>query len=269
MMIRNVKKQLGGLRCEAGVPEVAPKVAVRPRGMAARSAAAAVLVSALLGTPVIATAQSGPNRIAGEGFLWGQLAAPLGEFHDNVGLGGGGGLGGLLYLGDQRYAALRAEGSFIIYGSETLRRPLSPTVPFVDVDVETTNSILAAGVGPQIFLANGPIRPYIYGTVGLSYFVTQTSVKGDHDDEPIASTTNFDDLNLSLSGGGGLSVRVHEGDVSVNLDLSAVYNHNGLAEYLAEGGLRELRGGRWVADPIASNANLVTYRVGITIGPNW
>ncbi len=231
--------------------------------------AAMMAAAALVAVPAQGTAQSRPDRIAGEGFLWAQLAAPLGEFHDNVGLGGGGGLGGLLYLNGQRYAALRAEGSFIIYGSETVRRPLSPTIPFVDVDVETTNSILSAGVGPQIFLSNGPIRPYVYGTVGLSYFVTQTSVKGDSEDEPIASTTNFDDLNLSLSGGGGLAVKLHQGDVSVHLDLSAVYNHNGLAEYLTEGGLRELRGGGWAADPIASNANLITYRVGITIGPGW
>ena len=145
--------------------------------------AAAVLAAAFLLIPADATAQSGPDRIAGEGFFWAQVAAPLGEFNDNVGLGGGVGLGGLLYLNSQRYVALRAEGSFVVYGSDTVRRPLSPTIPFVDVDVKTTNSILSAGVGPQIFLANGPIRPYIYGTVGLSYFVTQTSVKGDHDDE--------------------------------------------------------------------------------------
>ena len=37
-----------------------------------------------------------------------------------------------------------------------------------------------------------------------------------------------------------------DGDESFHLDLSAVYNHNGLAEYLTEGGLRELPGGGWV-----------------------
>lgn len=228
---------------------------------------ASLLAAALLAIPAAGTAQAPEARFPGEGFLWAQVAAPLGEFNDHVGLGGGIGLGGLLYLNDERYAALRAEGSFVIYGTETIRRPLSPTVPFVDVDVQTTNSILSAGVGPQVFLSNGSIRPYLYGTVGLSYFVTRTTVEGDRDQEPIASTTNFDDLNLLLSGGGGLSVRLYEGDVSAHLDLSAVYNHHGLAEYLTEGGLRELRGGGWAADPVASNANLITYRIGISIGP--
>ncbi len=258
MNAETVKKQLKGL----GRVQEAPSG--RARRMSVRVGAAGVLAAALLAFPAEGSAQ---NSFPGEGFFWAQLAAPLGEFNDNVGLGGGVGLGGLLYLGDERIAALRAEGSFIIYGSETIRRPLSPTIPFVDVDVETTNSIFSLGVGPQIFLSTGPIRPYVYGTVGLSYFVTQTSVKGDHEDEPIASTTNFDDLNLLLAGGGGLSVRIHEGDASIHLDLSASYNHNGLAEYITEGGLRELRGGGWAADPVASNANLVTYRVGITIAP--
>lgn len=265
MNSETVKKQFKGLgRVRATAFGPAQETSVRVGAMAGRAAAVAVLSAVLLAIPSEGRAQ---NTFPGEGFFWAQVAAPLGEFNDNVGLGGGLGLGGLLYLGGERFAALRAEGSFIIYGSETVRRPLSPTIPFVDVDVETTNSILSMGVGPQIFLATGPVRPYVYGTVGLSYFVTQTSVKGDHEDEPIASTTNFEDLNLLLTGGGGLSVRVHEGDASIHLDLSASYNHNGLAEYITKGGLRELRGGGWVADPVASNANLVTYRVGITIAP--
>lgn len=228
---------------------------------------AAVLAAVVLAIPREASAQSEEDTSRGDGLFWAQVVAPLGEFNDNVGLGVGVGLGGLLYLGGERFAALRAEGSFIIYGSETVRRPLSPTVPFVDVDVETTNSIITGGVGPQIFLSTGRIRPYVYGTVGLSYFFTRTSVKSDREDEPIASTTNFRDLNLLLTGGGGLSVRVYEGGRSVLLDLSASYNHNGRAEYVTEGGLRELPGGGWVADPVASNANFVTYRVGIVIAP--
>ena len=228
----------------------------------------AALVAVLV-IPGEASAQGFPDRIAGEGFMWGQLAAPVGEFSSHVELAGGFGLGGLLYLHDQRLVALRVEGNLVIYGTETVRVPLSPTVPFVDVDVRTTNSILSAGAGPQVYLSTGPVRPYIFGTVGLSYFVTETSVRGDYDEEPFASTTNFDDFNLSLTGGGGISVGVYHGDVTVNLDLSVAYNHNGLTEYLTKGDLRRLPRGGWVADPILSDANLVTYRVGISVGPGW
>lgn len=237
-----------------------------------RLGARALLPAAFLTAAAIpgeASAQNAKGRVAGEGFMWGQVAAPVGEFHNHVELAGGFGLGGLLYLHPERYAALRVEGNLVIYGAETIRTPLSPTVPFVDVDVRTTNSILSAGAGPQIFLSRGPIRPYVFGTVGLSYFVTETNVQGDHDEEPFASTTNYDDLNLSLTGGGGISVGVYQGEVTVHLDLSAAYSHNGLTEYLTKGGLRSLPRGGWVANPILSDANLMTYRVGISVGPGW
>ena len=203
--------------------------------------------------------------IRGEVFLYGYVAVPVGEFHDYVDLGGGGGIGGLLYLNDQRSAALRVEGNFVVYGTESIRTPLSPTVPFVDVDVRTTNSILSMGVGPQIYLGNGSLRPYFFGTVGFSYFFTETGVSGTNQDEAFASTTNFDDFTLSLAGGGGLSVGLREGENPVSLDLSASYQHNGLTEYLTRGDLRRLPRGGWTASPILSDANLITYRVGVSI----
>ena len=230
-------------------------------------AVAAVALTASLATPAAATAQNPITRIGGEGFVWGHLAAPLGEFDNHVGLGAGLGMGGLVFLGPQRHAALRAEGSFVIYGSERVRTPLSPTVPFVDVEVETTNSIMSLGLGPQIYLLDGPLRPYVFGTVGLSFFVTSTSVHSELSEEPFATTTNHSDLSMTLTGGGGMSVMLYRGDVTFSLDLSAVYNRNGLTEYMTQGGLRQLRGGNWVADPVVSDANLVTYRIGLSFGP--
>lgn len=205
----------------------------------------------------------------GEVFGYLDLAIPLGDFSTYVdNLGGGAGLGGVLFLGENRLAGLRAEGSFVIYGAERQTVPFSTTVPFVDVDVETTNGILTAGLGPQIYMGTGPIRPFIYGTVGFSFFVTSTSVSGMYEDEPIASTTNHSDFRLAFTGGAGLSVRLRGGSNPLSLDLSASYKHNGLTEYLANGtdNLRRLRGGDWVADPIESEANLMTIRVGISAG---
>ncbi len=207
--------------------------------------------------------------LKGEGFGYVDLAIPVGDFKRHVdNLGGGAGGGGVLFLGDGRLAGLRGEASFIVYGTERRATPFSLTVPFVDVDVETTNSIFTAGLGPQVYLGTGPIRPFVYGTVGFSYFVTSTSVSGMYQDEPIASTTNHGDFQLAFTGGGGLSVRIRGGRNPLSLDLSASYKHNGLTEYLANGAdnLIRLRGGHWVADPIVSDANLMTVRVGVTAG---
>lgn len=213
------------------------------------------------------TAQRRSSAPVGEVFGYLDLAVPVGTFQDHVDLGGGAGFGGVL-LGGGGLVGVRAEGHFIIYGAESRRVPLSPTVPFVDVDVQTTNSIFSAGMGPQIYLGRGTIRPYLYGTAGFAYFVTSTSVNGSHGDEPIASTTNFDDFRWAFTGGGGLSVRIRGGENPLSLDMSASYQRNGLTEYLADGtaNLRRLGRGEWVADPIVSDANLMTYRVGVSVG---
>lgn len=216
--------------------------------------------------PVRGTAQVGSSAPRSEVFGYVDIAVPVGAFQDHVDLGGGAGFGGVL-LGGDGLVGVRAEGHFIIYGAETRRVPLSPTVPFVDVDVQTTNSIFSAGAGPQVYLGRGPIRPYLYGTAGFAYFVTSTSVNANGD-EPFASTTNFGDFRWAFAGGGGLSVRIRRGHNPLWLDLSAAYQRNGMTEYLADGAanLRQLGRGEWVADPIVSDANLMTYKLGVSVG---
>lgn len=246
---------------------------MKTRAVALAGTGAVVLAGFLL--PQGAAAQrndtqfaGGPEALRGEVHFHAALAVPVGEFGNHVNLGGGGGIGGLLFLDERGYAAMRVDGSFVVYGHESYRTSLSPTIPFVDVDVSTTNSIFALGLGPQVYLGSGPLRPYFYGTVGFSYFVTETSVSDDDYDEPFASTTNFDDFSLALAAGGGLSVSVRGGENPISLDLAAHYQHNGLTEYLTDGAqnLHALPRGGWRASPVVSDANLVTYRVGVSVG---
>ncbi len=214
------------------------------------------------------TAQDAFDNLKGEAFGYLNLAVPVGDFGSHVDLGGGTGFGAVLFLGENRLAGLRAEGGFVIYGTATDWRPFSTTVPEVQVRVQTNNSIFTGGLGPQVYMGTGPIRPYIYGTVGFAYFATSTSISGEYQDDEIASTTNFDDFQLSLTGGGGLSVEVRGGQNPISLDLSASYQHNGLTEYLVGGNdnIRRTRGGSVLVDPIESDANLMTYRVGVSVG---
>lgn len=218
--------------------------------------------------PEFAAAQKAWDNLEGEAFWYVDLIVPLGEFRDHVALGGGAGAGGVLFLGGNRLAGLRAEGGFVVYGGSSELGPFSTTVPLVEVEQRTTNSILSGGLGPQVYLGNGPIRPYIYGTVGFAYFVTSSSVSPVYGDEEIASSTNFDDFQLSLAGGGGLSVEIRGGRNPLSLDLSASYQHNGLTRYLTNGAkyLAPRRGGGYVVRPITSDANLMTYRVGVSVG---
>lgn len=208
---------------------------------------------------------TGPVRGEVGGTLF--LAAPVGEFDRYIGLGGGVSGFAALFVDETQTVGLRLDGSFMIYGDNTVRRPLSPTVPFVYVDVTTRNGIASFGLGPQVQLGQGPVRPFLRGSVGFSYFATTTSVEGTNDLEPFASSTNFDDWTFTLTGGGGLRIRIAQaGDNPIALDLAVTYVRNGETDYLREGGIREGPGGSVIIEPIRSETNLVTFHVGVAVG---
>ena len=116
-------------------------------------------------------------------------------------------------------------------------------------------------------LPSGAVRPYLNGTVGLSYFFTRSSVEGSADLEPFASSTNFDDATFAWAAGGGLYIPLRRGRKNpLSLDIGAQYHANGEARYLREGSIQEDGTGEIFFDPIRSQTNLITYRLGITVG---
>lgn len=195
------------------------------------------------------------------------VARPVGEFRSFVDWGGGIGLYGVVNFDRGRHVGLRFDGSYVMYGHERFSVPLSLTIPRVWVDVTTTNSIASLGIGPQLTLARGPFRPYVYGTAGFSYFATVSSV-GDTDFyyDDVVSSTNFDDVTLALTAGGGILLRLSRGRHPVALDLSAQTTYNGEAEYLRKGGIIDRPDGSVFIQPIRSEANLVVFRMGVAIG---
>jgi hypothetical protein len=195
------------------------------------------------------------------------VAQPLGEFDDYIDWGGGIG-GEFLYAFDRQGAlGLRVNMGLMIYGHETKRVPLSPSLGRIRVDVRTSNNIFVMSAGPQVMLPSGAVRPYLNGTVGLSYFFTRSSVEGSADFEPFASSTNFDDATFAWAAGGGLYIPLRRGRKHpLSLDVGAQYHANGEARYLREGSIREDGTGEIFFDPIRSQTNLITYRLGIAVG---
>ncbi len=196
----------------------------------------------------------------------GVLARPVGEFQDFVDWGGGIDLYGVISLSRRVPVGMRIDGSFLSYGHESFQQPLSNTIRRVTVDVDTDNLIASLGVGPQLTLGQGALRPYVYGTVGFSYFATVSSVSGTADPDAFASSTNYDDVTAALTAGGGLLLRISSGKHPVSLDLSAQKTYNGETTYLRKGSLLESPDGSISFIPIRSETNLVTFRVGVAIG---
>lgn len=200
--------------------------------------------------------------------IQGQYARPVGEFSDYVEHGGGLNVNIAWPVQRGSVLALRADGGFIVYGSETRRVCFSQTVGcFVQLDLTTTNSIAYLNAGPQLMLPYGPIRPYVNAAIGGSYFGTSSSVSGTHGGEDFASSTNFDDITLAWNGGGGLLLSLSSGATPVLLDVGVRYTGNGEVEYLKKGDIVEdPDDNSLIITPTRSEANLLTFQIGVQIG---
>ena len=122
------------------------------------------------------------------------------------------------------------------------------------------------GVGPQITLGTGWLRPYGYGTVGLGYFATTSELRGISGGDPFANTTNFDDWSETLAFGGGLLIQLSSARHPAVLDLSVQSAYSGPTEYLRKGSLIDLPDGSVAFTPIRTRTDMVQFRVGVAVG---
>ena len=229
------------------------RLAVAVLGLAAPSALAAQ-----------ARLHSGPARFTGGGTL--VAVQPLGEFGDHVDAGVGLGAHGLLRLDRAGALTVRFDGGFAIYGSERVR-VANPLTGRVTLEVETTNNIGTFGVGPQIMVPSGRVRPYANAGVGVAWFFTRSVLKGgDRNGTPFAETTNEQDATLAWTGGGGLYIPLSMRGRTVSLDVGARYHGNGTATYLTEGGIVDNPAGSVTETPFRTRADFVAYHLGVSVG---
>jgi hypothetical protein len=211
--------------------------------------------------------RGGPRRSPVMGGLSVEYGQAIGDFRDNVKQGFGIN-GNVHYKVDYSgIFSLGLEGGFLTYGRETKRVPLSSTIGGrILVDLTTSNNILWAGIGPQLMVPSGPIRPYVNATAGFSYFFTESSVEGSRNDIEFAKTTNYDDATFAWTGGGGLLIPVGGPRSNGALDLGVTYHGNGNVRYLPKGGIIDRPDGDIDFNVKQSEAPLLSWRVGFRLG---
>lgn len=234
-------------------------------------AAAAGVLACLAALPAHAQRMIGPDGPVQPVALYvgvqGMYARPVGEFREYV--RNGAGLSGNIVwpVAPASPLALRADGGFIVYGSETKRVCFGGGVGCrIELDLNTTNSIGYINVGPQLMAHHGAIRPYANAAIGGSYFGTSSKVEGSNDNQPFASTTNFSDYTFQWGGGGGILVPLASRRTPVLLDVGIRYNGNGQVEYLRKGDIQDNPDGSITFTPTRSDANLVTFQLGVSVG---
>lgn len=169
------------------------------------------------------------------------VGVPVAEFADNVdNLGFGIGLNGGIALAPAPIM-VGIDLGYLIYGYERRSEPFSTTIPDVTVDVETTNSIALGHLFLRVQPQQGPIQPYAEILFGFKYLFTRTSVENRASDESIAASVNVDDFASSYGVGGGLDIRVFQGEsdngrpYSILINLGTRYLLGSSAEYLERG----------------------------------
>jgi hypothetical protein len=195
------------------------------------------------------------------------LAQPLGEFGRYVDGGGGFGLSGVRYLGAARRLGIRADLTLVTYGKVSTTTELILTGVGVDVDVTTENVIASFAIGPQYVFGRGRVRPWVSASVGSAQFVTTTSAWAGGRPVPIARAEVLEHHVLALTAGGGARVGLGpRRRRPISLEVDARYHRHGSVEYLRKGGVRDLPDGSIALDPITSDADLWTFRIGAVIG---
>jgi hypothetical protein len=197
----------------------------------------------------------------------GQFAQPIGEFRAQVDRAWG--FGGSVRHHFRQFAPLgiRGDFTFLNYGNENQRVPLSPTINRVVVDMSTTNNIVVASVGPELALTSGPIRPYAYLFAGYSYFYTESSAGDDDNGGSFASTTNFDDGGLATGWGGGLRMPLRIRSVDAAIDAGGRLTRNRSRTYLKPGDIVDLPDGSLQFSPRRTVADFWQYHLGISLTP--
>ncbi|MDA1080604.1 MAG: hypothetical protein O2973_02845 [Gemmatimonadetes bacterium] len=241
------------------------------------AAAVAVAVAVAIGCASLANAQVVERRprsaepdVAPTTFVGGGLAyaSPRGEFKDYV-RGAFGLTGHLVHAFDpEGILAVRAELGYLNYGNTTNRQALGGgALGLITVDVTTSNNIVVGGLGLQLMAPAGTVRPYLTGSVGFSYFFTQSSVEGTSNIEPFAETENFSDGGFTTLWGGGLYIPVRRGLKPISIDLGAQMHSNSDIQYLTKSSIVITNSSAPpVITPVRSAADFITFRLGITVG---
>jgi len=214
-----------------------------------------------LGAPAKAQEPHHHGGSFGIGFIAADAVGDLGTIVDQ---GYGLELGAGWPMAANGHLRLRGDMGFIVYGLERIR--------YCDYgcrlasDLTTANSIVYAGIGPEVVVVHGPVQPYLRASAGLSYFVTSSSLD-DHDGYgPYLQTTNYSDVVLRWTYGGGVRLRVGGHHRPVHLDFGVERQDHGLTNYLTRGDIVDNPDGSVTIYPNRTDADLMTFRFGISVG---
>ena len=199
------------------------------------------------------------------------VGQPLGEFARNVGTAYGLDGFGALGLDSRGIFSLRAQLGWVQYSRKDETFWVQSAFGPFELESVTKSGVLTLGAGPQLMAPSGNIRPYVAGTIGFSRFSTETAINIPASQSNSGTTEQLDqqtissDFIMSLTGTAGIAFHVGFLGKSAMGDLGVRYHHNGLARYVSSDGVQYNGTGDATVTPTTSDANFLTYRIGVVI----
>lgn len=231
-----------------------------------RSVVVLLAVLALLPVPRAAPAQ---RYSVGGAVILGQ---PLGDFAKNVSNGVGLDGMGTLSLDPRGIASLRAQIGYLQYSRKTEPFYVTSGLGYYELESETKSGVLMLGIGPQLMVPDGPIRPYVSGMIGFTRFATQTAINIPARASSTGSTETLDqrtvssDFIVSLAGAGGFAFKLSLfGASGAMADVGVRYHRNGQAKYVSPAGVQYDGNGTATITPTTSEADFIVYRLGVVL----
>jgi hypothetical protein len=194
-----------------------------------------------------------------------QVAQPVREFADNIDVAFGVGSSVRHHFSWFRPLGLRGDFAIMNYGNERQHVPLSSTVNRVTVEMNTSNNVLLAGGGPELAVMRGPVRPYVHGFIGYSYFFTESTAGDEDGGGTFARSTNFSDGGFATGGGAGVRMPLRARSTEIAIDGGARFMRNGVRSYLSEGDVIDRADGTLDFTPRTTNADFWVYYLGISL----
>jgi opacity protein-like surface antigen len=233
-----------------------------------RRARASLAAGALAGAPLAAQVPTVERLSPAIAPRWASgvaldVARPVGDLRRHV--ADGWGVAGHVAYGLDRAGVLsmRADAGRLAYGRTRSRVAVaSDAGARATIELETSNDVWWFGVGPQLAVPAGPLRPYAGAQVGAVLFRTTATRRAEDDRTVLARGVAQDDAALAWAAGGGVLVPLGR---RAALDVGARYRRAGQVAYVPDDGVRTGDGGEHALELVRGPAALWAYRAGLTV----
>ena len=192
---------------------------------------------------------------------------PVGEFDHFVGAGFGADFFGRLPMDPRGVLSLRGRPGLpdlrVRVEAGLFRRGWVPG-PGSSCKPPTASS--SGGSGRSLAIPMRRARPYVHAFMGFAYFNTTSSLEDLVGRRVTISDGELRGRDGFLGSGGGLEWNLQAGPDPHRPEPGVRYHQNGVMEYLTEGDIVDNPDGSITLYPIRSEANLVSYHFGVSVG---